>query len=66
MENKNLWTTYNKRQLKELEALNADYMNFLTECKTERECVDYIVNEIEEQGYVELGKLIKENKTLQP
>lgn len=66
MENKNVWTTYNKRQLKELEALNADYMQFLTECKTERECVDYIVTEIEDQGYVELGKLIKENKTLQP
>lgn len=66
MENKNVWTTYNKRQLKELETMTAGYMQFLTECKTERECVDYIVNEMEDKGYVELGKLIKENKTLQP
>ncbi len=66
MENKNLWTVYNKRQLKELEALNEGYMNFLTECKTERECVDFIVAEAEEKGYVELSRVIKENKTLQP
>ena len=48
MEQKNVWETYSTKQLKELEALNEAYRGFLSECKTERECVDYIVNMAEE------------------
>ena len=51
MEQKNVWETYSTKQLKELEALNEAYRGFLSECKTERECVDYIVNMAEEAGY---------------
>ena len=47
MEHKNVWESYSAKQLKELEALSAEYIDFLSECKTERECVDYIVNVIE-------------------
>ena len=39
MERKNAWKTYDEAQMKELQQLNADYINFLSECKTERECV---------------------------
>ena len=53
MEQKNVWETYSTKQLKELEALNEEYRGFLSECKTERECVDYIVNMAEEAGYKE-------------
>ena len=64
MEQKNVWETYSTKQLKELEALNEEYREFLSECKTERECVDYIVNMAEEAGYRELQDVIKKGGRL--
>ncbi len=40
-------------------------MDFLDNGKTERECIDTIVNRIEKEGYQELEALIKEQKKLQ-
>ena len=65
MEKKNVWTVYNKKTRKEVDALGKAYCNFLDHGKTERECIDQIVNRIEKEGYMELDQLIKENKTLQ-
>ena len=59
MEKKNTWETYSHKQLKEAEAFAKEYMQFLDEGKTERECVDTIVNTIEKQGYQELTSVIK-------
>lgn len=56
MEKKNLWETYDTKQIKELEKLSDEYRAFLDNGKTERECVDTIVNMIEKAGYVELEK----------
>ena len=64
MEHKNVWEKYDKKQLKEVDALSDAYRSFLDNGKTERECIDQIVNRIEKEGYVEIEKLIKENKTL--
>ena len=64
MEKKNTWETYGKEQLEELEVLAKEYMGFLDEGKTERECVDAVVNAIEKEGYRDLNELIKEKKTL--
>ena len=47
MEKKNTWETYSSKQLKELEKINAQYRDFLDNGKTERECIDTIVNTIE-------------------
>ncbi len=60
MEQKNTWETYQEGQLREVDELSGEYRKFLDEGKTERECVDYIVNAAEEQGYRELQELIKE------
>lgn len=65
MERKNTWETYSKSQLKELEKLNAKYREFLDHGKTERECIDTIVNAIEKEGYRELEVLEKEGKKLE-
>lgn len=65
MEKKNVWTVYDKKTKKEVDALGKAYCEFLDMGKTERECIDYIVNRIEKEGYMELDSLIKENKTLQ-
>lgn len=64
MEKKNTWETYNQKQLKELEVLSKEYMNFLDQGKTERECVDVIINTIEKEGYEELEKVIAAGKKL--
>ncbi|MED9903224.1 MAG: aminopeptidase [Lachnospiraceae bacterium] len=56
MEKKNLWETYDTKQIKELEKLSDEYRAFLDNGKTERECIDTIVNMIEKAGYVELEK----------
>ena len=66
MERKNAWKTYDEAQMKELQQLNADYINFLSECKTERECVKDTVRRVEEKGYISIEKAMEENKTLQP
>lgn len=64
MENKNTWELLDEKQLKEVEVLSKEYMNFLDNGKTERECVDTIVNMIEEEGYRELEALVKEGTKL--
>ena len=58
MEKKNTWETYGKEQLEELEVLAKEYMGFLDEGKTERECVDAVVNAIEKEGYRDLNELM--------
>lgn len=64
MEKKNTWETYNKTQLKEVDVLAKEYMQFLDNGKTERECVDTIVNMIEKDGYQELQAVMKKNGKL--
>lgn len=64
MEKKNTWETYNKTQLKEVDVFAKEYMQFLDAGKTERECVDTIVNTIEKAGYRELQEIIKKKENL--
>ncbi len=66
MERKNTWEIYDKKQLKALEKLNADYREFLDNGKTERECIDVIVNTIEAAGYKELESLIESGAQVKP
>ncbi len=66
MEKKNAWESYDAKALKKLEKLNEEYRSFLDNGKTERECVDNIVNIIEDAGYVELSALAKEGVALKP
>ena len=64
MDNKCVWNKYNATQLKELESFTSEYINFISECKTERECVEKIVNDIEKEGYIDINNAIKEGKKL--
>lgn len=64
MERKVTWETYDADQLEKLEKLNLEYRNFLDNGKTERECIDTIVNTIEAEGYQELESLIKAGQKL--
>ena len=59
METKNTWKTYNDGQLKAVDTFADEYRSFLDAGKTERECVDLIVDMAEQQGYQELEKVMK-------
>jgi len=64
MEKKNVWETYSAEQLTELEKICADYRTFLDNGKTERECIDTMVNIVEEAGYIELESAVKAGTAL--
>lgn len=64
MEGKSVWEKFEEKQLEELEALSEEYRKFLDCGKTERECIDTIVNSIETEGYVELERAVKEGRRL--
>ncbi|MBR4719771.1 MAG: aminopeptidase [Lachnospiraceae bacterium] len=64
MENRNSWESYSVKQLKEVDEFASGYIDFISNCKTERECVDAIVKEAEAAGYVELCTLIDGNRKI--
>ena len=64
MMDKNVWSEANQKKVKAIDNFAKEYRDFLDNGKTERECTDLIVNEIEKAGFVELKKLIDSNKTL--
>lgn len=64
MERKNAWETYDEVQLEKLEKLNREYREFLDNGKTERECIDTIVNTVEAEGYRELESLMESGEPL--
>ena len=64
MEKKCVWNQYSKVQIEEIHDFAKSYCDFLDNGKTERECVDQIVNRIEKDGYQELESLIKAGKSL--
>ena len=66
MEKKNVWNSYSEEQLKEVEAFAREYMDFLDAGKTERECVDTLVNLIEKEGYVALNALLESGSKIKP
>ena len=64
MKRKNAWTTYDEKQLTKLEKLCKNYIKFLDQGKTERECVKQIVKLAQEHGYVDLTEVTKSGKPL--
>ncbi|MCU6763261.1 Probable M18 family aminopeptidase 1 [uncultured Roseburia sp.] len=66
MERKNAWKKYSKEELAEVFAFAEKYRTFISDCKTERECVTEIVKQAEEAGFVDIKTVLKENRTLKP
>ena len=65
MERKMTWETYDDGHLEKMEHLNREYREFLDHGKTQRECIDTIVNTIQAEGYVELESLAGSGRKLQ-
>ncbi len=64
MERQNAWKTYDDNALKELDKLCDGYRDFLSNGKTERECVKQIIKSAEECGYKNLADYIKDGKNV--
>lgn len=64
MNKKIAWEIYQEKDIKKLEKICKEYREFLDNGKTERECIDTIVNTIEAEGYREMEKVIKEGGKL--
>ena len=65
MIHENAWTTYSKKDLDSLEKLSRDYIDFLNNGKTERECTELIVSMAEKNGYVNLEDVIASDGKLE-
>ena len=61
---KNIWEKYNEQQEQELNILSENYKKFLSNCKTERECVTEIISRVEKEGYKNLNEYINNNQQI--
>ena len=64
MNRANAWTTYEEADLKALEELCKEYKDFLSNGKTERECVAQSIELAKKAGYQDLEELIKNQTPL--
>lgn len=65
MEKKNAWLTYSAEEKSRVMEYNEGYKKFLSEGKTERECVVYAIEDAKAHGYKDLKEIIKNKGTLQ-
>ena len=56
---KNAWLKYSAAQLKAVDKLADEYKEFISKCKTERECVAEIVRQAKALGYKDLDSVKK-------
>ena len=64
MNRANAWTTYEEADIKALEGLCKEYKDFLSNGKTERECVAQSIELAKKAGYQDLEELIKNQTPL--
>lgn len=60
----NAWKKYNEEELEGIFDYCEGYKNYISVCKTERECVTESIRIIEDHGYRNLEDVIKNNETL--
>ena len=61
---KNCWNNYDEASLKELEEVNARYIDYLSRGKTEREVVTLVTKDLIENGYRDLEEFKKSGEKL--
>ncbi|MGL4874989.1 MAG: aminopeptidase [Clostridium sp.] len=64
MEMKNAWEKYDEQGIKEIFSFCDGYRDFMSKCKTERECVKESIEMAEKNGFVDLMEVIKSGKSL--
>ncbi|MDO4260487.1 MAG: aminopeptidase [Eubacteriales bacterium] len=66
MERKNAWNTYDTETEQRLFEIAEQYRQFISDCKTERECVKRTVEMAREAGYISLEEALEGGKRLAP
>jgi aspartyl aminopeptidase len=59
-----IWSKYTDEDKKALEELNKNYIDFMSECKTERESVEFAIAAAEKVGYKNLRDVIANRQRL--
>lgn len=59
---KSAWSKYDDAKIAEVMQYNEGYKAFISDCKTERECVKEAIRQAEEMGYKDLKKIIAKGK----
>lgn len=60
----NAWTKYSEDDLKKVFELSERYRQFMSVCKTERECVTELIKTAEENGFKDLKTVIEKGESL--
>lgn len=67
MERENAWKKYPEGKKREpVLKFGEDYRQFLSDCKTERECVEFFEAQAKAAGYIPLQEAIKKKQALKP
>ena len=66
MEHESAWKKYDAEELAQVETLAADYIDFISENKTERECAASALALAKEAGYISLAEAVREGRALKP
>ena len=66
MEREVAWKNYDEAQLAAMDSLAADYIDFISENKTERECAAASIALAEKAGYRSLDEAVREGRALVP
>ena len=61
MERKNAWEKYDEKEREEVFAFAEGYKDFLSACKTERECAAFFKQKAKEAGFIDINDVIAEN-----
>ena len=61
---KNAWSKYDKKGIKKIFDFNEGYKEFMSKCKTERECVKETIKIAKANGYRDLDEVIKNDEIL--
>lgn len=64
MEHETAWKKYDEADLESLEQLAAEYIDFISDNKTERECAATAIALAEERGYRSLDEAVREGRAL--
>ena len=64
MEHDVAWKKYDEADLEALEQLTAEYIDFISDNKTERECAAAAIARAEERGYRPLDEAVREGRAL--
>lgn len=62
----NAWEKYTGDKRDEVFTFGEEYRQFISDCKTERECVTWFKKKAEQYGYQDLNQVIEENREIKP